>query len=60
MKQKRKSPAAVKVLACLLLLASLAMLLLPWLRLAVDTNQGRMDLTEVLAPGAGAVPAGPA
>ena len=49
MKQKRKSPAAVKVLACLLLLASLAMLLLPWLRLAVDTNQGRMDLTEVLA-----------
>lgn len=49
MKQKRKSPAAVKVLACLLLLASLAMLLLPWLRLAVDTNQGRMELSEVLA-----------
>ena len=49
MKQKRKSPAAVKLLACLLLLASLAMLLLPWLRLVVDTNQGRMDLTEVLA-----------
>lgn len=49
MKQKRKSPAVVKVLACLLLLASLAMLLFPWIRLAVDTNQGRMELTEVLA-----------
>lgn len=49
MKQKRKSPGAVKFIACLLLLGSLAMLLLPWLKLAVDTREGRMDLQELLS-----------
>ena len=49
MKQKRKSPVLVKILACLLLLASLACLFLPWMKLAVDTNRGRMDMGELLA-----------
>lgn len=49
MKQKRKSPAFVKLLACLLVLASLAMLLLPWMKLAVDTGNGRLSVQEVLS-----------
>ncbi len=48
MKQKRKSPAAVKVIACLLLLGSLACLLLPWMKLSIDTSRGRMSPGELL------------
>ena len=45
---KRKSPAAVKVIACLLLLGSLACLLLPWMKLAIDTSAGRMNPGQLL------------
>lgn len=50
MKRKRRSPAWVKVLACLLLLGSLAMLFLPWLTLGADrTNGDRLSLQDALA-----------
>lgn len=48
MKRKRKSPVAVKVIACLLLLGSLACLLLPWMKLSADTPYGRMNPGELL------------
>ena len=49
MHKKRKSPAVVKVLACLLLLASLAMLFLPWLTIGADRNDGsRLGLSDAL------------
>lgn len=49
MKETRKSPTAVKAIACLLLLASLAMLFLPWLRLVVEAPYlGRLTVDDIL------------
>ena len=52
---KRKSPVAVKIIACLLLLGSLACFLLPWMKLAADVgaNPVRMSPGEVLQNFAG-------
>ena len=51
--KKRKSPVAVKVIACLLLLGSLAAILLPWMKLAIDTSAGRKYPGELLREYAG-------
>ena len=53
---KRRSPAAVKVIACLLLLGSLACLLLPWMKLSFDTARGRMSPGQLLQEYAGMDP----
>lgn len=45
MKHQRKSPAAVKVIACLLLLGSLACFMLPWLKLSADTGPDRLRMS---------------
>ena len=45
MNKTRKSPAAVKVIACLLLLGSLAAFLLPWMKLSADTGPDRVRMT---------------
>ncbi len=50
MSTKRKSPVGVKIIACLLLLGSLASLALPWMKLAAEVgpNQTRMSPGEVI------------
>ena len=54
MKTKAKTPAAIKVIACILLLGSLLMLVplrsLPWMKLVVDdpANLDRMTMEETL------------
>ena len=52
---KRKSPVFVKILACLLLLGSLASFLLPWMKLAADVgvDQERMSPGELIQNFAG-------
>ena len=49
MATKRKSPVGVKIIACLLMLGSLASLLLPWMKLVADVgrDQTRMSLGEL-------------
>lgn len=55
MSTKRKSPVGVKIIACLLLLGSLAALALPWMKLAAEVgpNQTRMTPGEVIQNFAG-------
>ena len=55
MSTKRKSPVGVKIIACLLLLGSLAALALPWMKLAAEVgpNQTRMSPGEVIQNFAG-------
>lgn len=47
---KRKSPVAVKILACLLLLGSFAAFLLPWMKLSADVGPDkiRMNPGEII------------
>lgn len=55
MSTKRKSPVGVKIIACLLLLGSLASLALPWMKLAAEVgpNQTRMSPGELIQNFAG-------
>ena len=55
MSRKRKSPVGVKIIACLLLLGSLAALALPWIKLAAEVgpNQTRMSPGELIQNFAG-------
>ena len=55
MSTKRKSPVGVKIIACLLLLGSLAAFLLPWMKLTADVgrDQTRMSLGELIQNFAG-------
>ena len=55
MSRKRKSPVGVKIIACLLLLGSLAALALPWMKLAAEVgpNQTRMSPGELIQNFAG-------
>ncbi len=55
MSTKRKSPVGVKIIACLLLLGSLASLLLPWMKLAAEVgpDQTRMSPGELIQNFAG-------
>lgn len=55
MSTKRKSPVGVKIIACLLLLGSLAALALPWVKLEAEVgrDQTRMSLGELIQNFAG-------
>ena len=55
MSKKRESPVGVKIIACLLMLGSLAALLLPWMKLGADVgaNQIRMSPGELIQNFAG-------
>ena len=47
---KRKSPIGIKIIACLLLLGSLACCLLPWMKISIDVGveQERMNPGELI------------
>ena len=56
---KRKSPIGIKIIACLLLLGSLACCLLPWMKISIDVGveQERMNPGELIQNFTGMDPA---